>query len=64
MGKGDRPRPIRDRERYNRNWERIFGDGEGAGQQAIRQGESPTETRQPAPDPDINPAEWEDKQDE
>lgn len=30
MGKGDRPRPIRDRERYNRNWERIFGEDEMA----------------------------------
>ena len=24
-GKGSRPRPIEDKERYNENWDRIFG---------------------------------------
>lgn len=30
MGKGDSPRPIEDKDRYARNWDRIFGNEEGA----------------------------------
>lgn len=59
-GKGDRLRPIRDRERFNRNWDRIFGEG-------VPSKCDKTQTdmqkcpRNVTPDSDINPAVWEEK---
>ncbi len=31
MGKGSKPRPIPDRDKYESSWDKIFGKGKGDG---------------------------------
>lgn len=62
-GKGDRLRPIQDRERFNRNWDRIFGGGDGTSVPSCQDTATDNEIRNGnvTPDPDINPSTWEEK---
>lgn len=56
MGKGDKPRPILDKDRYDENWTRIFGEKKFHGRER--------EERELPADPDINPSEFDSKEEE